>query len=443
MRTFTATFLTSTTLAALMGPTVVQAADKALLDILLGNGAIDQVQYDELLAKDTLVAEDVVSIGFANGSGLQVTSADGDFEVEIGGRLHLDTIDHSYDSRIGTDPISGTQVRRGRIEIDGVFDKNWGYAAEFDYAKNSVALKDIKLGYEADGGASFYVGHQKQPYSLSLEMSSNDIPFVERSADNYLVATFTDRAIGARYENSGDNWFFAGGVFGDSLKTGTETGDEGWGTSGRFIYSPVIEDNNVLHLGIRGAYREVDVATPSTKIKDKTTDFSELNIVNTGTLTDAESITLFGPEFAAVMGPLYVFAEHTTTEVKRTAAQDLTFSGWHAAAAWSLTGETRADAYRMSSGEFKGLRPNKHFDWANGGFGAWEIAARYAEIDLNDADVVGGEEDALSIALNWYPNRNVRIMADWSRILKTDESNQIRLYAPDMDIFTLRTQWNF
>jgi phosphate-selective porin len=56
---------------------------------------------------------------------------------------------------------------------------------------------------------------------------------------------------------------------------------------------------------------------------------------------------------------------------------------------------------------------------------------------------VGGEEDALSIALNWYPNRNVRIMADWSRILNTDESNQIRLYAPDMDIFTLRTQWNF
>ena len=426
-----------------MGTGVAQAADKALLDILLGNGAIDQAQYDELLAKDTLEESDVVSIGFANGSGLQVTSADGDFEVEIGGRLHLDQIDHSYDPRIGTDPISGTQVRRGRIEIDGVFDRNWGYAAEFDYAKNSVALKDIKLGYEADSGASLYVGHQKQPYSLSLEMSSNDIPFVERSADNYLVATFTDRAIGARYENSGDNWFFAGGVFGDSLKEGTETGDEGWGTSGRFVYSPVIEDEQVLHFGVRGSYRELDVATPSLKIKDKTTDFSELNIVNTGTLADAEAVTLFGPELAAVWGSLYVFAEHTTTEVTRTAAPDLTFSGWHAAAAWSLTGESRAGRYSMSSGEFKGLRPSKHFDWANGGIGAWEIAARYATVDLNDADVVGGEEDALSIALNWYPNRNVRFMADWSRILDTDGSNTVRLYAPDMEIFTLRTQWNF
>lgn len=422
---------------------IASAADQALLDILLSNGAIDQAQYDELLAKEVLEESDVVSIGFANGSGLQVTSADGDFEVEIGGRLHLDFVDHSYDPRIGTDPISGSQVRRGRIEIDGVFDKNWGYAAEFDYAKNGVALKDIKLGYEADSGASLYVGHQKQPYSLSLEMSSNDIPFVERSADNYLVATFTDRAIGARYENGGDNWFFSGGVFGDTLKTGTETGDEGWGTSGRLVYSPIIDDSRVLHLGVRGAYREPDVATPTLKIKDKTTDFSELNIVNTGSLNDAESVTLFGPEIAAAWGSLYVFAEHTTTEVTRTAASDLTFSGWHAAAAWSLTGESRASRYSMGSGEFKGLRPSRHFDWANGGLGAWEIAARYAEIDLNDGDITGGSEDALSVALNWYPNRNVRIMADWSRILDTDESNTLRLYAPDMDVFTLRTQWAF
>lgn len=449
MKTYSAALLTSAVIAALISPSTALAADRALLDVLLSNGAINQSQYDELLAKDELEAkdvlgaEDIVQIGFANGSGLQVTSADEEFELEIGGRLQTDAVSHSYDPRIGTDPVSGTQVRRGRIEIDGIFKSHWGYAAEFDFAKNKVALKDIKLGYEGESGASFYVGHQKQPYSLSLEMSSNDIPFVERSADNYLVATFLDRAIGARYESSGENWFFAGGVFGDGLKAGLETGDEGWGASSRFVYSPVIKDDRVLHLGIRGAYREVDMATPTLEIKDKTTDFSKLSIVNTGTLSDAESTTLFGPEFAAAIGPLYIFAEHTTTEVKRSAAQDLTFSGWHAAAAWSLTGETRADAYRMSAGEFKALRPNQHFDWANGGIGAWEIAARYAEIDLNDADILGGEEDALSIALNWYPNRNVRIMADWSRILDTDESNQIRLYAPDMDIFTLRTQWNF
>ena len=71
-----------------------KAADQALLDILLSNGAIDQAQYNELLSKEALEEADVVSIGFANGSGLNVKSSDGAYEVEIGGRLHLDYIAH-------------------------------------------------------------------------------------------------------------------------------------------------------------------------------------------------------------------------------------------------------------------------------------------------------------------------------------------------------------
>ena len=262
-----------------------------------------------------------MNIGFANGSGLNVKSADGAYEVEIGGRLHLDYIDHSFDSRIGKDPISGSQVRRGRIEIDGVFDNNWGYAAEFDYAKNKGGdQRTSSWATKRTVGHLCMLDTRKQPYSLSLEMSSNDIPFVERSADNYLVATFTDRAIGARYENSGANWFVAAGIFGDAMSNSDTTGDEGWGTSGRLVYSPIIEDERVLHLGVRGSYREVDIATPTMQIKDKTTDFSGLSIVNTGALNDAESATLFGPEMAAVWGPLYVFAEHTTTQVGRTSS---------------------------------------------------------------------------------------------------------------------------
>lgn len=420
-----------------------QAADKELLDILLGNGAITQVQYDDLLAKEELEVNDVANINFGNGSGLNISSGDGRYEVEIGGRLQMDYVDHDYDARMEVRPVSGSQIRRGRIEIDGVFSQKWGYAAEFDFAKNNVAIKDFKLGYHADNGSSFYVGHQKQPYSLSLEMSSNEEPFVERSVDNFLVAAFTDRALGGRYEVSGDNWFFAGGIFGDSLKEGTNTGDEGWGTAGRFIYTPVLEDDAVIHLGLRGAYREVDLATPSVSLKDKTTDFSDLNIVNTGTLANADSATLFGPEIAAAYGPLYFFAEHTTAQISRVAASNLDFSGWHAAATWTLTGENHAAAYRLDAGEFKGIRPNNDFDLSNRTWGAFEVAARYAEIDLNDGNIVGGEEDALSVSLNWYLNRNLRIMADWTRILDTDESNTIRMYAPDMNVFTLRTQWNY
>ena len=388
------------TALAFLTSNLVQAADQELLDILLGNGAITQQQYDELLAKDKLEKADVAKISFSNGSGLNISSGDGKYEVEIGGRLHLDYVDHSYDARMGSIPVNGTQIRRGRIEIDGVFDEKWGYAAEFDYAKNGVAIKDFKAGYLGANGASFYVGHQKQPYSLSLEMSSNDEPFVERSVDNFLVATFTDRAIGARAEVSGEHWFVGAGIFGDTLKTGGP-GDEGWGSSARYVYSPLIEDDKVVHLGIRGSYREIDKRTPTLSIKDKTSDFSDLNIVNTGALNDAESARLFGPEIAVALGPLYMFAEQTSATITRTAAPDLDFSGWHAALAWTLTGESRASRYRMDAGEFKNIRPKKNFDMINGGLGAWEVALRFASIDLNDGNINSGEEAAVSLALNW------------------------------------------
>ena len=108
-----------------------------------------------------------------------------------------------------------------------------------------------------------------------------------------------------------------------------------------------------------------------------------------------------------------------------------------------MTGESHASGYRLSSGEFKGIKPTNYFDLSNGGIGAWELSARYASIDLNDGDITGGKEDALSLGVNWYINQNVRVMADWTRILDTDKSNSIRLYAPDLDVFTIRTQWRY
>ena len=421
----------------------VQAADKELLDILLGNGAITQAQYETLLAKEALEKEDVVQISFGNGSGLNVSSADGRYEVEIGGRLHLDSVWHDYDSRLGSSPVSGTQVRRGRLELDGRFDDNWAWASEMDFAQDQVEVKDFKIGYVTEGGAEFYAGHQKQPYSLSLEMSSNDIPFVERSVDNYMVSEFTDRAIGVRGEMQGEHWFLAAGVFGDSMESGVVAGEEGWGVSARYVWAPIIEEDRVLHLGLRGTQRTIDDASPLFRIRDKTSDFSDLNIVNTGILPDVERVSMLGPEFAASFGPLFVFGEYTRASIERAAFSTLDFDAWHVAATWALTGESYANRYRLDEGEFKNIRPSRAFSARDGGWGGWEVGARLASIDLNDGDFVGGSEEVASLTLNWYLNRNMRIMADWSRILDTDASNSTRMLAKDMDIFTLRTQWNY
>ncbi|MDR2214147.1 MAG: OprO/OprP family phosphate-selective porin, partial [Pseudomonadales bacterium] len=257
-----------------------QAADKELLDILLGNGAITEQQYEELLAKETLTKEDAAAITLGGGAGLNIKTNGGANEIEIGGRLHLDYVTHDYDPRISPAPINGTQIRRGRLELNGIFDTHWAWAMEMDFAKDSVALKDFKLGYITDAGSEIYAGNQKQPYSMSLEMSSNDEPFVERGIDNALVAAFADRAIGLRAETSGEHWFAASGVFGDSVKPGN-AGDEGWGAAGRAVYTPLLTPQSVLHVGLRGSYRRLEPGAPQLAIRDKTSDFSGLSIVDT------------------------------------------------------------------------------------------------------------------------------------------------------------------
>ena len=37
-----------------------------------------------------------------------------------------------------------------------------------------------------------------------------------------------------------------------------------------------------------------------------------------------------------------------------------------------------------------------------GGWGAWELAARYSTLDLTDGAIDGGEMDIWSVGLNWW-----------------------------------------
>ncbi|MDT8428893.1 MAG: porin [Pseudomonadales bacterium] len=416
------------------------AADKELLDILLANDAITEVQHQQLLAQDELTAADVSHITMSS-RGLEIASGNGDFEFNLGGRLHLDYFNHENQSGLPQQPASGTAVRRSRLEIDGMLDGMWGYAAEVDFANNNVSLKDIKIGYVGGDNWTLYAGQQKQPYSLALEMSSNDMPFVERSVDNALVVPFFDRATGIRLDVNGERWFFAGGIFGDSIRSGG-SGDEGSGVMGRFVFSPIQTQNQTLHLGLRAGLRNTD-DSETAQVRDKTTEFSGFSIVNTGLLNDVEQVTMFGPEFAWALGPFTVLGEYNKAEIKRDSLNDLSFDSFHVGATWSLTGEHRAGAYRIDSGEFKAVRPTQVFDPANGAWGGVELVARYGEIDLNDAGFVGGQVEEVNIGANWYLSSNMRLMFDWMHVLDTDESNLVRSIVPDMDIVTVRVQYNY
>ena len=44
---------------------------------------------------------------------------------------------------------------------------------------------------------------------------------------------------------------------------------------------------------------------------------------------------------------------------------------------------------------------------------AWEVAARYSYLNLNDGPIQGGVLSGLTLGLNWYLNTNLKFQFDW------------------------------
>jgi phosphate-selective porin OprO/OprP len=90
-----------------------------------------------------------------------------------------------------------------------------------------------------------------------------------------------------------------------------------------------------------------------------------------------------------------------------------------------LTGES----FTYSHGKFTRLRPQNPR-------GAWEVAARYSYLDLDDKGVTGGKERNITIGLNWYaPGGQLRLMSNLIFVSTGEVADD-----KDPTIFQLRAQ---
>jgi len=262
-----------------------------------------------------------------------------------------------------------------------------------------------------------------------LQESSNDLMFTERSLMNIVVAPVVDRAIGLNFESVGENWVAKAGAYGDSITPNSTAMDEGWGISSRLIYDPILEKTALIHLGVAGNYRQPggngDVAKgKKLALQYETTNMSNLDLINRQ-VADVDNIGMLGLEAAGMWGPVSVGGEYTqmwvdqqTPNFGKIPNRDLSLNGWYTEAAWTLTGESR----KYKEGNFRYLEPAKPFSLKNGTWGAVEAAFRYSGADLNDGDFKGGYIQNVTLAVNWYLNSNVRLMADWTRVVALDDA---------------------
>jgi phosphate-selective porin OprO/OprP len=311
-----------------------------------------------------------------------------------------------------------------------------------------VVVTDAYLRYNGFKPVSVTAGNFKVPFSLEAVSSGKYLTFMERGLP---FAFLNLRSLGGMVSTNGNNWTGAVGLFGDTV-TQQNNDDEGWGVAGRLTYAPWFQKDRVLHLGFSGQWRVPDAnsdnatALQTVRFRSKpesniiTDDLSGTGnagrLVDTGNIAgDVNDYTFLGVEAAGVYGPASLQGEYIRTNVGRATKDDLAFDGYYIYGSYFLTGDLRN--YKADKGVFDMIQPAKPFKLHSDGWGAWELAARYSALDLNDADVTGGEERNVTVGLNWYPNSFVRLMANYIHVL--DINGGVHKNE-DLDIFQVRTQ---
>lgn len=436
--------------------------------------------------------------------GIEFKSKDGNFKAAINGRMQVDSQVNANNDVIpgffasggsGSPETSGkladgVGIRRARLGVEGTFFHDFDYKFEYDFTRGNgtigAGVTDAYLRWNYDPAFSIKVGSFKEPFSLEEATSNRFLTFIER---NMIVNTFVDNpntykvGIGANYVQP--RWQIAtsfqtepvGANPSGSTSSASSlnsnggsnrnngSGDTGWEANARLSGLPWFEDKNkFLHIGASGSY--VDVNNNFSQITDSKTkkvtpalnggfsftsalanNVDRTNILSTGNLTKADKsqvidhFTRFGAETAFVYGPWSAQGEYIQANISGDGYEgSRTLDGYYGYVSYFLTGESRS--YKYKTGAWDRIKPNRNFDLHNGGWGAWEVAAGYDYIDLNDDNIEGGRASTAKFGLNWYPNSHFRLMANFIHVLDLN-TKQRGFNKADLDAFEMRAQVDF
>ena len=363
---------------------------------------------------------------------------EGEFKLQVGGRIMADAAFYDEDN-VDLDGENGTEFRRARLFVAGTMFHDWDWKAQYDFAGNEAEIKDAYIRYTGFGPAKITVGQFKQPFSLEELTSSKYITFMERSmATN---AFSTSRRIGLGANGAGENWTWAASVYGREVGDDTD-GDEGYVAGARLTWAPWNEKTKVLHLGGSAAWEDPNDNDVRFRARPES-HITSTRMVDTGNFPDPDTFTKYGVEAATVLGPFSLQGEYMLVQAQddTSGISDPDFEGGYVYGSWFLTGESR----NYKKGKFGRVSPKNPV--GKGGIGAWELAARYSTIDLDDGDFKGGEEDNITVGLNWYANKYVRFMANYVMTDTDPTSQRIQddqgVDDDELSVFQLRAQIDF
>ncbi len=405
-------------------------------------------KYAAMEGTARIAKADAPSVSIAGGRPT-ITSADGRFSLAIRaiGQYDLAYFMQGASAQQlaaanGPDLSSGGNFRRVQLGIQGKVFGDWSYFFNYDFAGagGTETPGHIQAAYvEYDGLSPFAFRIGAFPPSAGLEdnTGSPDTIFLERNSPADVARNIAGGdgrdGIGVIYAGERVNGALA--YTGDKIQD-SGVFDEQQALIGRL--SGLFYSSNDLKavLSANGTYvfKLPDTVTaPGSTSPITLSDPPELTVDNTGTKfvtsgsINADRVAEWGIESAVQWKSLYGQAGYFGYEIapRAAAAPDLNFDGWYAQATWVITGENRN--YSTASGAFTNPKPRIPFSLDGWGPGAWELAARYSDLDMNDhagaigsalpsGGIRGGDQRIFTAAINWYPNSALKFSLQWQTV---------------------------
>ena len=380
----------------------------------------------------------------ASASRFQIGSADGANFVRLRGTLHADARAYSGDSVPET--ADTFILRRVRPTIEGTFGNIYDFKFMPDFAGGRSIIVDAYVAARFNPAAIVTVGKFKPPVGLERLQSSADIRFIERALPTALVPN-RDLGVQLSGDLGGGAFAYQVGYFNgvtdgqssDNLATPDVEVDTAGDYAARIFFQPFINSSNFnlrgLGFGLGTTWVDVDGSAANTALSAYRSPGQQsifayrVNTAtgvtpNNATFADGERLRL-APQLYYYRGSFGLLGEYTQVEqdVSRvvggtTLSDTLTHSAWQAQFSWFLTGEEEA---------FRGFTPGSTFQPGKSGRGAWELVARYHELDLDDDTFVGGANSfanpltavskatAYGVGVNWYPWNTVKLSLNYEQ----------------------------
>jgi phosphate-selective porin OprO/OprP len=408
-----------------------------------------QQHEDQQATTQAIKSQPHLSVG---ADGINFTSANSNFVAGLHGVLQVDS--RTFFQNGSTPGIDGFLLRRARIIFQGTVYHNFDYFLQPEFAGNSPQIIDAYLNYRNRPELQLQAGKFKPPVGLEALQSDVNLTFNERSLATDLAPY---RGIGAELHgdiyqgalgyqagifnglpdlntttintNFNDNMAFAGRVFTQPLKNSSLTPLQGLG------------------VGVSGTY-EQDQPSAAGLTPGYTTDGQEKFFTYAASTVAHGVHWRVSPQGYYYWGPLGLMGEYIISdqEVSKTtapvASADIRNTAWEVTGGWVLTGENAS---------YNGIVPRHPFDPANGGWGAWQIVARYAELNVDhDAfptfaapTTSASGARAWSVGLNWYLNRDIRANVSFSHTAFTGDASANPVTVKPENVLFTRMQLAF